>query len=266
MFSGLLFTKHSGKWLGAHQKFNRLAYKAVLPYVNAKNFPPIKQIQHFEGRNGPDGLKIKSSGQHEPWHFYDPLHEVGDVPVDIANHYRLLVWALRGKDQVRAAFEASWLAHVIVDGLTPAHHHDAIKETRKDAAVTKVRDKMIIKGGSRADTIKRTWKLMGVKGSLSSHFNFELGIAAALAASKFQVPISQLELEQAKLNGPVDYFKQQAKTVHHLRMYQRFMKKGWTIGLARQVKKILAPTISQTIAMIWIMAYQEALAKNHADS
>src|SRR5258708_39950832 len=123
MYSGLLITKHSGNWIGAHQKFNKIAYRLVLPEVDTKMFPSIDGILHFEGYNGPDGLKRKSAGHHEPSHFYDPLEGRGAVLAEIRNHYVLLVDALRKQDKVRSAFEASWLAHAITDGLTPAHHY-----------------------------------------------------------------------------------------------------------------------------------------------
>ena len=43
-----------------------------------------------------------------------------------------------------------------------------------------------------------------------------------------------------------------------LSLYEKFYQTGWTAGLARSVRKVLAPTIAETIAIIWLLAYQEA--------
>src|SRR4051812_28292720 len=98
------------------------AYRMISPYLDDTTFPSWPQIKHFEGINGPDGIKTKSPGHHDPGHLYDPETGAGEIPQLIKDHYRNLVTTLRLKDTVRAAFEAAWLAHYLCDGLTPAHH------------------------------------------------------------------------------------------------------------------------------------------------
>ena len=133
MYSGLTLTRYSGCILGAHQRFDRVAFKMLHTLKKEEQFfPSIKQILHFEGKNGPDGIKRKSPGRDEPRHFYNPFDdEDASITVLIKEHYESLVKELRDKNGERAAFDASWLAHSIVDGLTPAHHFPYDEEVAK---------------------------------------------------------------------------------------------------------------------------------------
>src|SRR4051812_47261517 len=109
----------------AHQKLDRVARKHLEQLLPEVFFPSSKQILKFEAGHGPDGAKLKRQNQVEqPWHFVDP-HDVTDTLIhdEIEHHYCGLRDALKKRDDVRAAFEAAWLAHALVDGLTPAHHY-----------------------------------------------------------------------------------------------------------------------------------------------
>src|SRR5699024_1443800 len=133
MYSGTTLTsmKWFDAWFGAHQKIDRVARRHVAKVFEGHGyyFPSSWQILKFEGQNGPDGIKRKAPAQDEPWHFYDP-HNPDDVrlTVSIAEHYEQLVAALQERNNARASFEAAWLSHAIVDGLTPAHHFPYEKE------------------------------------------------------------------------------------------------------------------------------------------
>ena len=123
--------------LVVHQKIDRVARKNIEPILpDWCDFPDIKNILHFEGKNGPDGVKRKSPAVDEPWHFINP-----DDPDDTAllgmidGHIGNLARALRTNNSERAAFEAAWMAHAITDGLTPAHHFLWNKLWRNFAAV-----------------------------------------------------------------------------------------------------------------------------------
>src|SRR5665213_2450772 len=120
MYSGFVSHNKVIKRVGVHQRFDTAAYHMIEPFLPAGTFPELKDILHFEGYNGPDGLKVKSPGVAEPSHFYDPATDTGEVPMHITNHYDGLVASLKEVDMVRAAFEAAWMAHYICDGLTPA--------------------------------------------------------------------------------------------------------------------------------------------------
>src|SRR5579863_8983752 len=124
MYSGSTLTKISGNILGAHQKIDRIARKQLEELLPGLHFPEISDILKFEGSDGPDGIKRKSPGKDEPHHYIDPF-DISDTKLidQLKHHYGELVQALKGTNDIRAAFEAAWLAHALVDGLTPAHHY-----------------------------------------------------------------------------------------------------------------------------------------------
>src|SRR5690554_765878 len=120
MYSGTTMRPLTGRLIGAHQKIDRLAREGLSKLLHDNTaFPSSKSILRFEGLKGPDALKRKSPARDEPWHFCDPFDESDKRLLKIMEgHYDELVLALKQKDSVRAAFEAAWLAHAIVDGLT----------------------------------------------------------------------------------------------------------------------------------------------------
>ena len=110
----------------AHQKLDRVAHrhlKALLP--PGCFFPGIRQVLHFEANRGPDSAVVKRQQTFEqPWHFVDPYAtKETDLHRYLRQHYKGLATALGKHDDVRSGFEAAWLAHALVDGLTPAHHY-----------------------------------------------------------------------------------------------------------------------------------------------
>lgn len=187
MYAGTTMNKQSGGFIGVHQKIDRIA-RRNLGHLHGvcHDFPGIKAILHFEGNNGPDGIKRKSPSVDEPWHYIDPTNENDrDLVVIIMDHYANLVTALREENHVRAAFEAAWIAHSITDGLTPAHHYplsDKIEELwgkPKEERLT-IKDKNIIKGATHRETISKNWEYWGAKGVFLTHGLFELGIATSI--------------------------------------------------------------------------------------
>ena len=165
MYSGTTFRSRSGNFIGAHQKIDRIARRNLkrLPGVG-DGFPTIREILHFEGNNGPDGIKRKSPSIDEPWHFIDPANPSDTVLVEmIMEHHFSLVNALKSHNNVRAAFEAAWMAHAIADGLTPAHHYplsDKIEELwgKPKEERQSIKDKNFIVGDGLKDTTERNWE------------------------------------------------------------------------------------------------------------
>ncbi|QQR52087.1 hypothetical protein IPG36_05930 [bacterium] len=264
MYAGFISPKRASRHLGVHQRLDVAAYKMIDPYLGDQSFPPIAHILNFEGYNGPDGikskqgLKYKTSHDHAPSHLYDPVADEGEVPIHIANHYQGLVQALIAKDHVRASFEAAWLAHYVCDGLTPAHHFPL--EAKITAEVEKAA-LTIASGDSSKVTaqVKKHWAIWGPKGHLTTHIvNFEIGIAVALLFFPIKGRLSEAEVAQASQQGPVDYFKVVARQVSDLKLYQQFALHGWTNDLASIVKNTLAPLISRSIGIIWLLASIEA--------
>ena len=266
MYSGTTIRNKSGHFIGVHQKIDRVARRNLrtIPGVGP-GFPGIREILHFEGDNGPDGIKRKSPSQDEPWHYIDPSQpddrELADMILD---HHHNLVHALRTRNHARAAFEAAWMAHAIVDGLTPAHHYplsDKIEELwgkPKEERLT-IKDKNLIKGKNKRDTISKNWEYWGAKGVFITHGLFELGIATSIKTTRFldTTPSGAWFKRAEKL--PLDeVFLHSVQHVYALNMYQTFWSQGWTAKLARQSREALLPEIIRMVTYAWYTAYREA--------
>src|SRR5690349_11509059 len=134
MYAGstLFFLKKFDAIFGTHQKIDRVARRNLRQLQLNVEFPTSRQILRFEGINGPDGMKRKTGGADVPQHFYDPDNpEETDLTQMLEQHHAMLVASLKKGDIVRASFEAAWLSHAIVDGLTPAHHYPYEEELKK---------------------------------------------------------------------------------------------------------------------------------------
>lgn len=252
---------------GAHQKIDRLARRSLNGLISERaHFPSNKMILHFEGVNGPDAIKRKSPARDEPWHYYMPFDETDTQLLRIIeDHYDLLVKALKEKDDVRAGFEAAWLAHAIVDGLTPPHHHPYEKELAVlrggEGLETRdsVRSKIIIPGDNVLKLVGNNWKMWGPKGLMSSHGFFEWGVAVLLKSfTQKQVALSQQDIQELQEYGVLELFRRKAKEVAALGMYDTYQKEGWTRGLVHQARRTLLPVIVHTVALAWYAACVDA--------
>jgi hypothetical protein len=259
MYAGFITPKRVVKRAGIHQRLDSAAYKMIEPYLAENTFPPVKDILHFEGYNGPDGLKTKGGIKYKtkddpnPSHLYDPRTDTGEVPLHIANHYAGLVGALKKGDSIRAAFEAAWMAHYVGDGLTPAHHFP-LEDKIAEAAAKAARDLQSGDISRFIAFVKKNWAIWGAKGHMSTHFNFEIGIATALLAFPIRPEFSDHELAIATQLGPVEYFKSRAREVAALDLYEQFYREGWNNDIATIVRNQLAPQAARTIGMIWLLA------------
>lgn len=265
MYSGTTLHNKSGNLVGAHQKFDRVAHKLVEALRPKSKLPESKLILHFEGNNGPDGIKRKSPAIDEPWHLWDPTDVSDDTLLEIIqNHHHGLIKALKCDDQEKAAFEAAWLAHAIVDGMTPAHHYPYEKkliELRGEGLETRtsIKEKVMIKGDTRRQTLSKNWSLWGAKGLILSHATFEWGVSSAVKPLKFKkYYLTEADIKHIRNVGLETYLRQQALEIYELNMYERFLRRGWSVKLARQVRTELAPRIIQAIAAAWVLALDEA--------
>ena len=266
MYSGTTFHNYSGNFVGAHQKINRSSRRLLAKTVNAKHFPDKKLLLHFEGKNGPDGIKSKSPAQNEPWHFYDPFDPDDDQLVyTILDHYRNLVTELKKDNQERAAFEAAWLSHAIVDGLTPAHHYPyeeelaTLRKGEGNETRNTLKEKVLMKGDKPSEIVKNNWKAWGIGGLISTHSTFELGVAAIMAPLTFKdVSLTQDDLQEAKRIGIEQVFERSARKIALWNLYDEYGSYGWTVGLARKVRDKLAPELIHTVALGWYLALNEA--------
>jgi len=261
-------SKKSGRIIGTHQKLDKLAYKIVSDNLksNAK-FPPIEKILLFEGMGGPDGLKRKSPGKDEPMHFIIPDHDDGKLMKMIEDHQYNLRKALEKDDEVRAAFEAAWMAHAITDGLTPAHHFP-LEETQKELMTEKdfirvfgIPIKGIMHGRTTAETLRNNWLYWGANGYMSKHVAFEYGVAitfAAVPGSKTMPIITEDELENPEIH---QVFYSSLKRVSTLNMYDKFRHNGWTTELAFETRDILLPEIIKAISLCWLASVPKRKGK-----
>ncbi len=253
--------------MGAHQKFDKVARKHLAKITDGHaHFPTARKILHFEGKNGPDALKRKSPAKDEPWHYYSPFDDQDSILVKlIEDHYKQLVRELKQHNEERVAFEAAWLAHALVDGLTPAHHYPYEKklvELRGGEGIetrTSIKAKWIIPGINRREKVKNNFKMWGPKGLITTHGLFELGIATIIAPLTFKEAVpSEHDIARMMDIGVIAWFQAAAREIAVMDMYGAYYKRGWTPKLAWQVRHKLGPVITQTITLTWHSALVEA--------
>ncbi len=252
--------------MGAHQKFDRVA-RSHLTRVTSEtvDFPKISRILHFEGHKGPDAIKLKSPAKDEPWHYYSPFDDNDSGIIElIRSHYDQLVKELKEGDKERSAFEAAWLAHAVVDGLTPAHHYpyeekvEELWQANRDVRDTRLK-KMLPPGDTKRERAKKAWKYFGARGLLSTHLWFEFGVASILKPLSLNDALPNKDrLEEAREIGPIEIFKRAAREIAVLDMYDRYLKRGWTTKLIYDTRHKLCPTVAETVTLIWYLALVEA--------
>lgn len=266
MYSGTTFRHNSGNIVGVHQRIDRVAKKHLVHHIGRETFfPTIKDILHFEGKNGPDGIKAKSPSVDEPWHYIAPTAGLNDPLVTIiGDHLHNMQQALIKQDETRAAFEAAWLAHAIVDGLTPAHHYplsEKIEELwgKPHTERKTTMDKIMIKGTNRRDTVSKNWQYWGAKGVFSAHFMFEWGVASSITTSQFKdIGITKADIGRMQEEGYLNYFIESVYEVDALQTYEEFAKTGWTASLATTTRKTLIPLIIKNVTLAWYVASYKA--------
>ncbi len=262
MYSGTTFRHSSGNVAGVHQRIDRVARRHLTHHIGHDAFfPSIKTILHFEGRNGPDGIKVKSPSKDEPWHYIQPGDDASAPLVGmITDHIYNLTQALRAQDEIRAGFEAAWLSHAIVDGLTPAHHFpftEAVEELwgKPHNERRSTMDKVLIKGDNVFDTLNRNWRYWGRNGVFTSHYMFEWGVATSIVATRFDaIGITPKDLERVQKEGFTPFFLESVAAVDELQTYQEFMKFGWSAGLATISRRQLVPLIMKNVCLAWYLA------------
>jgi hypothetical protein len=265
MYSGSTMTPMSGRLIGAHQKIDRLARRNLERVLPACQFPSVQAILRFEGRQGPDAIKRKSPAKDEPWHYLQPF-DLDDTQLIklIESHYRILIQSLKKHDDIRASFEAAWLAHAIVDGLTPAHHYPYEEKLvelsgSEISERTTISKKLILPGDTARLRASNNWKMWGPKGLFTTHAAFEIGIAFLIAPLKSRPrSLTADKIAEFEAQSLGTWFRKLAQDVARLELYDAFYESGWTIGLARQVRSQLTPMLVQAVSLVWYGALREA--------
>lgn len=267
MYSGTTLTKMSGRVLGAHQKIDRVARRHLVQLLGQNvPFPRIRQILQFEGKNGPDAIKRKSPAQDEPWHYFSPFDESdNDLLHLIQDHYDSLVRELKQGNTEKVSFEAAWLAHALVDGLTPAHHYpyeEELKNLSGGMALeerTSVKKKLIMPGLTRRQQLRNNWHAWGPKGLRTAHGLFEIGVATLIAPLTFSETVpTRADLKKIKEIGIAEWFKRSAREIAVMDIYHNYCNKGWTPRLAWQIRHKLGPILVQNVTLAWYSALLEA--------
>jgi hypothetical protein len=265
MYSGTTFRTKSGRVMGVHQKIDRVARRLISKHVPA-SFPTAHEILHFEGLNGPDGIKRKSPAKDEPWHYIDPTDASDRAIVDmISDHIENMSIALKEHNRERAAFEAAWLAHAVVDGLTPAHHYPLeakLEELRGGEGLETRRttkDKLLLPGNTRRMQLRNNWEFWGAKGVMTTHLSFELGIATSIAPLRFEDSMPSAKEFGRMENEPFEvFFFEVLHEIDDIKMYEEFTRAGWTRHLARETRVTLMPLIIQAVTLAWYQAAVKA--------
>lgn len=266
MYSGTTFNSRSGRVIGVHQKIDRVARRRIARHVPTKmNFPTIRQILHFEGLNGPDGIKRKSPSRDEPWHFINP-HDPDDrdLLVMIDDHIYNMAKALRSDNSERAAFEAAWLAHAVVDGLTPAHHYpleEKLEELRGEGMETRnsTKEKILMPGETRRAQLRNNWEFWGAKGIMTTHVAFEMGVATTIAALRFDsVSIEEADYEKVRTGKFQQMYLEILQEIAEMDMYKDFIRSGWTRTMAQETRSVLVPQIIRAVTLAWYAAIAKA--------
>lgn len=280
MYSRATPFQKADKIAGTHQKIDRAA-RLTLRKILSKNptfskvhFPKIDEILVFEGNGGPDGIKTKSPGKDEPWHFVEPYGDLTPIKTYVENHLFNLSKALSEENYVRASFEAGWMAHAITDALTPAHQYpmtDKIIEIsgKKPEERDKIIKKMFLSGKNWRERLLNNWEYIGPKGVMSSHMLYEMGVATmitSIAAKKITNDPTEEEISRVLNGNFMEVFEEKIKWVADQKYYETYLEKGWTTSLARNTKSILLPEISKIVALGWFEGIRRASVENFENS
>lgn len=251
-----------------HQKIDRIARKHLTKLLGEHDaqYPSMRKILHFEGKRGPDAARLKKSSVHEqPWHFVNPFdpYDKGLAEL-IEDHYAELVRALKDGDLERSAFESAWLAHALVDGLTPAHHYpyeETLEDLRGDDRHSRkgIIGRAYVKGETPYQSVSRSLKLVGPGGLLTNHALFEAGVFTIMLPLRLQQAMpdeEQVALMQQL--GIAKYFRRAAKEVAAFNLYERYVQRGWTPQLTRDVRRELAVRMVSVVTLAWYTAAVQA--------
>jgi hypothetical protein len=107
--------------------------------------------------------------------------------------------------------------------------------------------------------IQNNWKYWGPKGLFTTHAGFEWGISVLIAPLRLATKVPAHKAVDSFNAQPLgDWFRAVAQQVAALNLYDSFYEHGWTVPLARTVRRELAPTIVQSVSLVWYAAAVEA--------
>jgi len=256
-------TKFNGKLVGTHQLLDQAARKVLAQHLpEGRFFPSSKEILHFEGMRGPDGLKRKSPDEDDPSHMFDG--DGSGLIQQIADHHYNLVQTLKDCNHVRAAYEAAWMAHKLTDALTPAHHFplsEAKEELMSNKEFVKIFGepiKGIMHGRNMLETMRNNWLYWGAGGCMSKHVAYEYGVAVIAAALPRSALVPKMADGEFRRVDWEKVLRAALEKTQPEQIYQKFRDEGWTTELAFAAKDVLLPEIVRVIALGWYSATEQA--------
>lgn len=264
MFSRTIFSDKKSEKIATHQRLIRIARHQTVPLLPANiDFPTAKQIIRFEGANGPDGLPGKHSICDEPYQFINPTKNDKKLFRHIKDHLHNAHAASKHKNQTRLAFELAWLSHMVIDGLTPAHHQpfkDQLKslDPRTEAEVNSLLKRIFMPGTNFRDVFEKNWQRLGPRGLGTNHILFEAGIDFIVMPIRPKtypaIEISTSDLKKAKTGHFLDMYWQSIQKINDLQMFERYEDSSWTPELATDVREVLIPETVRMVILAWIAA------------
>lgn len=264
MFSRTIIADKKSEKICTHQRIDRAARRQIEEYLpEGVYFPSAKEIIHFEGANGPDGLGTKRNVGDEPWQFLIPGDDDGRLVQHIRDHLHNMHYAKKKKNHVRMSFEAAWMAHMIVDGLTPAHQYpfkDKMKEldNRELHEIDNQLKRIFLPGNGEKSMLTTNWEHMGPKGLATNHILFEGGvefIIYPLSPKQLMTGLSDEEVKKAKTGKFIEMYYEGVYEVAEMKMFERYCDKGWTGDLAYDVRTELLPKIVKYVSLGWLAGF-----------
>jgi hypothetical protein len=261
MFSRTILADKRTEKISTHQRLLRAARRQTISLLPPRAyFPSAKQLVHFEGKNGPDGLPSKHAVQDYPHEFIDPNVDDRALVNDVMDHLHQLKVSYHKHDEVRTAFELAWVEHLVVDGLTPAHHQpfqDQIKtiDPRTIDETNSILKRIFTPGDGTIDTLKRNYKRLGPGGIGSSHILFEAGIeliVMPLPAKRLMSAPSKSAIQSARRGHFPELYLEGVHRVNDLHIFERYLAKGWTPDLADDTRRVLLPECVKMITLAWL--------------
>ena len=119
--------------------------------------------------------------------------------------------------------------------------------------------KWFIKAPTKSGTVKNTWKMWGPKGLISTHSYFEFGVAILLAPLSVEAAnLSPSDIKSLSEDGIIEVFKNTAREIAVLDIYNDYYRRGWTPRSAYVVRKKLYPAIVKTVTLAWYSSLIDA--------
>ena len=127
------------------------------------------------------------------------------------------------------------------------------------AKVFGVELKGVSKGDNFAETMRKNWLFMGAGGLMTKHIAFEYGVAYIITPARLKSLHPKDFTRQDAENADFEKaFYTGLERVAALKMYDRFLEKGWTTDLAIDTREVLIPEIVRAITLGWASAANQA--------